>query len=58
MNTETYDQVTVPADVIGDQAAYLQPDMKVMLTVHEGMPVADRAAAEGRRWRSWRPSRP
>src|SRR5207302_4108379 len=29
MNTETYDQVTLPADTIGDQAAYLQPEMKV-----------------------------
>ena len=29
MNTDTYDQVQVPADIIGDQAAYLQPEMKV-----------------------------
>ncbi|GIK82498.1 MAG: elongation factor P [Xanthobacteraceae bacterium] len=40
MNMETYDQVTVPADVVGDQSAYLQPDMKVKLSVHEGTPVA------------------
>jgi elongation factor P len=40
MNMETYDQVTVPADVVGDQAAYLQPDMKVDLSVHEGTVVA------------------
>jgi elongation factor P len=40
MNSETFDQVTVPDDVIGDQAAYLQPEMKVMLSVHEGVPVA------------------
>ena len=40
MNTETYDQVALPADVIGDQAAYLQPEMKVMLSVHEGTPIA------------------
>ncbi len=40
MNMETYDQVTVPADVVGDQAAYLQPDMKVNLSVHEGTVVA------------------
>jgi elongation factor P len=39
MNTETYDQVTLPADVIG-QAAYLQPEMKVTLAVHEGVPVS------------------
>jgi elongation factor P len=40
MNSETYDQVTVPEDIIGDQAAYLQPEMKVKLSVHEGVPVA------------------
>ena len=40
MNMETYDQISVPADVVGDQAAYLQPDMKVMLSVHEGTVVA------------------
>jgi elongation factor P len=40
MNMDTYDQITVQADIIGDQAAYLQPEMKVMLSVHEGTPVA------------------
>ena len=40
MNMETYDQITVPTDVVGDQAAYLQPDMKVNLSVHEGTVVA------------------
>ena len=40
MNMENYDQVTVPADIIGDQAAYLQPEMKVKLSVHEGIAVA------------------
>jgi elongation factor P len=40
MNAETYDQVTLPPDVVGDQAAYLQPEMKVMLSMHEGVPVA------------------
>ncbi len=40
MNMESYDQVTVPPDVIGDQAAYLQPEMKVRLSVHEGVVVA------------------
>ncbi len=39
MNSETYDQVTLPADLIGDQAAYLQPEMKVMLSLHEGTAV-------------------
>ena len=40
MNMETYDQVALPADIIGDQAAYLQPEMKVKLSVHEGLAVA------------------
>jgi len=40
MNSETYDQITLPADLVGDQAAYLQPEMKVMMSVHEGTPVS------------------
>ncbi len=40
MNMENYDQVTLPADVIGDQAAYLQPEMKVTLAVHESVPLS------------------
>jgi elongation factor P len=40
MNTENYDQITLQSDIIGDQAAYLQPEMKVMLAVHEGVPVS------------------
>jgi elongation factor P len=40
MNTETYDQVTLAEDLVGDQAAYLQPEMKVKMAVHEGTPVS------------------
>ena len=40
MNQETFDQVQVPADVIGDQSIYLQEGMVVNLSVHEGVPVA------------------
>ena len=40
MNTENYDQVTLSADVVGDQAAYLQSEMKVKMAVHEGLPVS------------------
>jgi elongation factor P len=40
MNSETYDQVTVPQDIIGDQVAYLAEGMKVTLSVHEAVPVA------------------
>ena len=40
MNSETYDQIQVPADVIGDQAPYLAPEMKVMLSIHGETPIA------------------
>jgi elongation factor P len=40
MNAETFDQVILPADVIGDQVAYLQENMKVSLAIHEGIPVS------------------
>jgi elongation factor P len=45
MNMENYDQVTVPADIIGDQAAYLQPEMEVTISLHDGTPVAIDIAA-------------
>src|SRR5882672_1707953 len=31
MNMESYDQVAVSTDILGDQAAFLQPEMKVHL---------------------------
>ena len=40
MNPDTYDQITVPKDVIGDQAVYLQEGMACMLSVFEGQAVA------------------
>jgi elongation factor P len=40
MNSENYDQISVAEDLIGDQAAYLQPEMKVKLLVHEGTAVS------------------
>ena len=40
MNSETFDQVTVPQDVIGAQAIYLQENMKVMLSTFNGVAVA------------------
>ena len=39
MNMENYDQIAVPEDVIGDQTKYLHPEMKVKLSVHEGVAV-------------------
>ena len=40
INMESYDQVAVPADIVGDQAAYLQPEMEVTISLHEGAPLA------------------
>ncbi|MGA2818608.1 MAG: elongation factor P [Xanthobacteraceae bacterium] len=40
MNMESYDQVALPADIIGDQVAYLQPEMEVTISLHEGVPVS------------------
>ncbi|SHO66067.1 elongation factor P [Pseudoxanthobacter soli DSM 19599] len=40
MNTESFEQVTVPADVVGDVAVYLAENMVVRLSLHEGVPVA------------------
>jgi elongation factor P len=40
MNPETYDQVTVPKDMLGDQALYLAPEMEVFLTMFEGQPLS------------------
>jgi len=35
MNPETYDQVQVSKDVVGDAAAYLQPEMTVKMSTHD-----------------------
>jgi elongation factor P len=40
MNPETYDQLVCQKDIIGDSAPYLQEGMAVMLSVHEGNPIA------------------
>jgi elongation factor P len=40
MNTETYDQVQVPKDVVGSAAPYLQENMQVKLSLHGLLPVA------------------
>jgi elongation factor P len=40
MNQENYEQLQVPADVVGDYAAYLQEGMVVSLAIHEGTPVS------------------
>ena len=40
MNQENYEQIQVPADVVGDYAAYLQEGMVVSIAIHEGTPVS------------------
>ena len=40
MNVDTYDQIQVPVEIIGDQAQWLQEGMKVILSVFNGSPVA------------------
>ena len=40
MNPETFDQVTVPADVVGESAPYLQEGTTCALSTHEGNPIA------------------
>lgn len=40
MNPQSYEQITVPADVIGEQAVYLQEAMPCTISVHEDLAVA------------------
>jgi elongation factor P len=40
MNTETYDQVQVSKDVVGNSAPYLQEGMPIKLSLHDGNPIA------------------
>ena len=39
MNNETYEQITISKDLIGDSAVYLQDGMIVTVQVHEGNPL-------------------
>lgn len=40
LNPESYDQITVPREVIGEQAVYLTDGMTVTITSHEGVPLS------------------
>ena len=40
MNPETYDQIAVSADIVGDQKAYLADGMAVFLKTHNGVAIA------------------
>jgi elongation factor P len=36
MNNETFEQLSVPKDVVGDQSVYLQENMKCVLSTYDG----------------------
>ena len=40
MHPETYDQIIVAKDVVGDQAQWLQEGMTCSVSLHEGVPIA------------------
>ena len=40
MNGENFEQVAVSKDIVGDYAPYLQENMTVRLSMHEGVPIA------------------
>lgn len=40
MNTETFDQISVPKDIVGERAVYLQDGMQVTIRSHQGVPVS------------------
>jgi elongation factor P len=40
MQTENYEQVSVPKDLVGAQAPYLQEGMQVSIKLHQGVPVS------------------
>jgi elongation factor P len=39
MDSETYEQVEVPRDLVGDRAAFLQDGMEITVESHEGTPL-------------------
>ncbi len=39
MDMESYDQISLPADFIGERAAFLQDGMTVVVESHEGKPI-------------------
>ncbi len=40
MDPENFEQISVPESVIGDMAPYLQENMEVRLSTHNGLPIA------------------
>lgn len=39
MDTDTYDQIEISAEFVGDRAQFLQEGMKVVIESHEGKPI-------------------
>ncbi|MCW5766506.1 MAG: elongation factor P [Phycisphaeraceae bacterium] len=39
MDTESYEQYTVPATVLGESLLYLRPNAKTILLLHDGRPI-------------------
>ena len=39
MDTDTYDQITIPGEVVGEAARYLLDNQDVLVAVHEGTPL-------------------
>lgn len=40
MNPENYDQLVAPTEMVGDLAAYMTDGMTIMLSTHDGVPIA------------------
>lgn len=40
MDLESFDQIELPRDFVGEQAHFLQDGMKVLLQLHEGKPIS------------------
>ena len=40
MEPDTFEQITVPKEILGEQAVYLQENMPVAVSLHEGVPIA------------------
>ena len=40
MEPSTYEQITAPAEMVGDMSMYLQDGMLVTISTHEGVPIA------------------
>jgi elongation factor P len=40
MDSETYDQIHVPADAVGDMTSYLLENMTAVVQIHDGIPLS------------------